>query len=171
MQIGIHVTAFDGPDGPAAIGPELARIGAAAEAAGARSLSVMDHYFQMDFMAPAEDPMLEGYTTLGFLAAHTSTVQLGLLVTGATYRHPGLLAKIVATLDVLSGGPGTSASTGASACRSPRCPSGSSASRRRCRSASRCGTRRPSAPTRVATTSCPRRCARRRRSAGPGRPS
>jgi F420-dependent oxidoreductase-like protein len=106
VQIGIHVTAFDGPDGSAAIGPELARVGAAAEAAGARWLSVMDHYFQMDVMAPAEDPMLEGYTTLGFLAAHTSTVQLGLLVTGVTYRHPGLLAKIVATLDVLSGGRG-----------------------------------------------------------------
>jgi F420-dependent oxidoreductase-like protein len=55
-------------------------------------------------MAPAEHPMLEGYTALGFLAAHTSSVRLGLLVTGVTYRHPGLLAKIVSTLDVLSGG-------------------------------------------------------------------
>jgi len=58
----------------------------------------------MDQMAPATDPMLEGYTTLGFLAAHTSTARLGLLVTGVTYRYPGLLAKIVATLDTLSGG-------------------------------------------------------------------
>jgi alkanesulfonate monooxygenase SsuD/methylene tetrahydromethanopterin reductase-like flavin-dependent oxidoreductase (luciferase family) len=66
----------------------------------------MDHWFQMDQMASADQPMLEGYTTLGYLAAHTSTVRLGLLVTGVTYRHPGLLAKIVATLDVLSGGRG-----------------------------------------------------------------
>lgn len=64
----------------------------------------MDHYFQIDRMGAAEDPMLEGYTTLGFLAANTSSVQLGLLVTGVTYRHPGLLAKVVSTLDVLSGG-------------------------------------------------------------------
>jgi F420-dependent oxidoreductase-like protein len=65
---------------------------------------VMDHYFQMEQILPATDPMLEGYTTLGFLAAHTRTVRLGLLVTGVTYRHPGLLAKIVSTLDILSGG-------------------------------------------------------------------
>jgi F420-dependent oxidoreductase-like protein len=64
----------------------------------------MDHYFQMDMVAPAEDPMLEGYTTLGFLAGHTTVPDLQLLVTGVTYRHPGLLAKIVSTLDVLSGG-------------------------------------------------------------------
>ena len=68
------------------------------------NLSVMDHYLQMEMMGDAEEPMLEGYTTLGFLAAHTSTVELQLLVTGVTYRHPGLLAKIVSTLDVLSGG-------------------------------------------------------------------
>lgn len=65
----------------------------------------MDHYFQIELTGfPAESAMLEGYTTLGYLAAHTSTIGLGLLVTGVTYRHPGLLAKIVATLDVLSGG-------------------------------------------------------------------
>ena len=64
----------------------------------------MDHYFQMDWMAPGEDPMLEGYTTLGYLAGVTETMRLGLLVTGVTYRHPGLLAKIIATLDVVSGG-------------------------------------------------------------------
>ena len=64
----------------------------------------MDHYFQMDKFKPATDPMLEGYTTLGFLAAHTSTVRLALLVTGVSYRHPGLLAKIVSTVDVLSDG-------------------------------------------------------------------
>jgi F420-dependent oxidoreductase-like protein len=91
-------------DGRAGIGPELARIGEAAEAAGVSWLSVMDHYFQMEQYGRAEDPMLEGYTTLGYLAAHTSSVRLSLLVTGVTYRHPGLLAKIVTTLDVLSGG-------------------------------------------------------------------
>jgi F420-dependent oxidoreductase-like protein len=64
----------------------------------------MDHYFQLEFFASAAEPMLEGYTALGFLAAHTSTVELQLLMTGVTYRHPGLLAKIVSTLDVLSGG-------------------------------------------------------------------
>jgi F420-dependent oxidoreductase-like protein len=75
-----------------------------AEQVGVSSFTLMDHWFQMDQMAPATDPMLEGYTSLGFLAGQTQTMRLGLLVTGVTYRHPGLLAKIVATLDVLSGG-------------------------------------------------------------------
>ena len=104
MQLGVHVPNFKVVGGTAAIAPELVRVAEAAEAAGATWLSVMDHYFQMEQTAPAEDPMLEGYTALGFLAGHTSSVRLGLLVTGVTYRHPGLLAKIVATLDVLSGG-------------------------------------------------------------------
>ncbi len=96
---------FDTDGGTAAIAPELARVGAAAEAAGATWLSFMDHFFQIEPTGlPAEANMLEGYTTLGYLAAHTSTVSLGLLVTGVTYRHPGLLAKIVTTVDVLSGG-------------------------------------------------------------------
>ncbi len=96
--------AFTVPGGPAGIAPELARVGQAVEAAGVTHLSVMDHYFQMERYFPATDPMLEGYTTLGYLAAHTSTARLGLLVTGVSYRHPGLLAKIVSTVDVLSGG-------------------------------------------------------------------
>ncbi|MGH3878450.1 MAG: LLM class F420-dependent oxidoreductase [Actinophytocola sp.] len=106
MRLGVHITAFTVPDGPPGIAPELARVGQAVEAAGVTHLSVMDHYFQMDRVLPATDPMLEGYTTLGFLAAHTSTTRLGLLVTGVSYRHPGLLAKIVSTVDVLSGGRG-----------------------------------------------------------------
>jgi F420-dependent oxidoreductase-like protein len=69
-----------------------------------RTLSFMDHFFQMDWLAPAEDPMLEGYTALGYVAGLTDRLRLRLLVTGVTYRHPGLLAKIVSTLDVLSGG-------------------------------------------------------------------
>ena len=104
MELGVHVINFDYPDAPASVAPTLARVGDVVEGLGATSLSVMDHYFQMDAMFPGEDPMLEGYTTLGFLAAHTSTVTLGLMVTGVSYRYPGLLAKIVTTLDVLSGG-------------------------------------------------------------------
>jgi F420-dependent oxidoreductase-like protein len=104
VQLGIHVPNFKIVGGTPAIAPELVRIAEGAEAAGATWLSVMDHYFQMDRMAPAEDPMLEGYTTLGFWAGHTTSIRLGLLVSGVTYRPPGLLAKAVSTLDVLSGG-------------------------------------------------------------------
>ena len=104
MQLGIHVVEFTVPDVPAGIAPELRRVAASVEAAGLADLSVMDHWFQMDVMAPADDPMMEGYSTLAFLAAHTESVRLGLLVTGVTYRHPGLLAKTVTTLDVLSEG-------------------------------------------------------------------
>ncbi|MFT4038221.1 MAG: LLM class F420-dependent oxidoreductase [Thermomicrobiales bacterium] len=107
MELGYHLTRFDSAGGAAAIAPELVRAAQAAEASGAAWLSLMDHYFQIEYMGPAESPMLEGYTTLGFLAAHTERIDLGLLVTGAMYRHPGLLAKIVATLDVLSGGRAT----------------------------------------------------------------
>ncbi|MGW2380262.1 LLM class F420-dependent oxidoreductase [Streptomyces sp. NPDC001658] len=107
MRVGVHINRFDHSGGGPALGAELAATGAAAEAAGVSWLSVMDHYFQMEFNGGAEDPMLEAYTTLGFLAAHTSTVRLGALVTGVTYRHPGLLAKIVTSLDVLSGGRAT----------------------------------------------------------------
>jgi F420-dependent oxidoreductase-like protein len=64
----------------------------------------MDHWFQMDAVWPAEEPMLEGYTTLGFVAAKTETLRIRLLVGGVTYRHPGLLAKTITTLDVLSAG-------------------------------------------------------------------
>lgn len=104
MRIGVHLISFDFAGGPAVIGPTLAALGAAVEEAGVDNLSLMDHYLQLRIIGPPELPMLEGYTTLGFLAAHTSTVDLQLLVTGVTYRHPGLLAKIVTTLDVLSGG-------------------------------------------------------------------
>ncbi|MEV7811695.1 LLM class F420-dependent oxidoreductase [Streptomyces flaveolus] len=107
MRVGVHINRFDHPGGGPALGAELAAAGAAAEAAGVSWLSVMDHYFQMEFNGGAEDPMLEAYTTLGFLAARTSTVRLGALVTGVTYRHPGLLTKIATTLDVLSGGRAT----------------------------------------------------------------
>src|SRR3954468_19513360 len=105
MELGFHLPIFDIDGGTTAIAGELARVGSAAEAAGATWLSFMDHYFQIEPTGlPAESNMLEGYTTLGFLAAHTSRVELGLLVTGVTYRQPGLLAKTVTPLAVLSGG-------------------------------------------------------------------
>ena len=104
MRLGVHLVNFTLPGGPESIGPTLAATGAAVEEAGLDNVSFMDHYFQLEFLAGANDPMLEGYTALGFLAAHTSTVELQLLMTGVTYRHPGLLAKIVSTLDVVSGG-------------------------------------------------------------------
>lgn len=105
MKLGIHLPFLDIDGGTAAISGELARVGAAVENAGISWLSLMDHYFQIEPTGlPAESTMLEAYTTLGYLAAHTRTVELGVLVTGVTYRHPGLLAKIVTTLDVLSGG-------------------------------------------------------------------
>ncbi|MEZ0339306.1 LLM class F420-dependent oxidoreductase [Mycobacterium sp. pV006] len=105
MDLGFHVPVFDIDGGTTAIAGELARVGQAAEAAGATWLSFMDHFFQIEPTGlPAEANMLEGYTTLSFLAAHTTTIDLGLLVTGVTYRHPGVLAKTVTTVDVLSGG-------------------------------------------------------------------
>ena len=75
-----------------------------AESIGVRTLSVMDHWFQMEMLWPAEEPMLEGYTALSFAAAKTERLRFRLLVGGVTYRHPGLLAKTITTLDVLSGG-------------------------------------------------------------------
>jgi F420-dependent oxidoreductase-like protein len=104
MQVGIHYANFTLPGGPEAIGPTLAATAEAAEEAGAAWFTLMDHWFQMESLATAYDPMLEGYTALGFVAARTERIPLGLLVTGVTYRHPGLLAKTVTTLDVLSGG-------------------------------------------------------------------
>src|SRR3954451_13665043 len=104
MRIGVHLIKFDVDGGSAAIGPAVAAFGRAADDAGIDNVSCMDHYFQLGMVGPPDLAMLEGYTTLGFLAAHTESVDLQLLVTGVTYRHPGLLAKIVTTLDVLSGG-------------------------------------------------------------------
>ncbi|ASW55994.1 LLM class F420-dependent oxidoreductase [Plantactinospora sp. KBS50] len=104
MKLGLHYWTFANPADPAAIGPTLARTATLAEEAGVASFTVMDHYFQMESTAPAQDPMLEAYTTLGYLAALTRRMTLGVLVTGVMYRYPGLLAKIVSSLDVLSGG-------------------------------------------------------------------
>jgi F420-dependent oxidoreductase-like protein len=104
VRVGLHVASFKWAGGSAALRDTLAGVAEAADAAGCEHVSVMDHYFQIDRMFPVDDPMLEAYTTLGFLAAGTARVELHVLATGVTYRHPGLLAKIVATLDALSGG-------------------------------------------------------------------
>ena len=104
MRLGVHVVIYDFVGGPPAIAPMLAATGRAVEEGGIDNLSVMDHYWQMEPVGGPDLNMLEGYTTLGFLAAHTTSAELQLLVTGTTYRHPGLLAKIITTLDVLSGG-------------------------------------------------------------------
>jgi len=107
VRLGVHLMRFDSVP-PAALRQELADTARAADEAGVAWVSVMDHYFQMMAAGfPREDPMLEAYTTLGYLAGVTSNVQLGVLVTGVTYRYPGLLANITATLDVLSGGRAT----------------------------------------------------------------
>lgn len=104
MKLGLQIPSFTWPGGPAEIRPTLAEIARTADRVGYDSIWVMDHFFQIRGVGAAEEPMLEAYTTLGFLAAHTQSVGLGTLVTGVSYRHPGILAKTVTTLDVLSGG-------------------------------------------------------------------
>ena len=104
MRLGLQVSYFSWPGAPASIGPTFGRIARDAEGAGLSSLWVMDHFFQIAMIGPPELDMLEGYTALAFAAGQTSRIELGTLVTGVTYRHPGLLAKTVTTLDVLSGG-------------------------------------------------------------------
>jgi len=104
MKLAIHCANLSWAGGPAALGPTLAEVANVADEGGVTTLTMMDHYFQMEMLGGPPEPMLEGYTSLGFLAGQTERVELGLLVTGVTYRHPGLLAKIVTTLDVLSGG-------------------------------------------------------------------
>jgi len=106
LKVGVHVVNFDLHGGSNAIAPTLAEVGRAVEDARLDCLSVMDHYLQMEGMGLGDTsaPTLEAYTTLGFLAACTTTVGLHALVTGVTYRYPGLLAKEVTTVDVLSGG-------------------------------------------------------------------
>ena len=104
MQIGLQIPLFTTPGGPATLGKELATVARTADEVGFEYLAVMDHFFQIGVVGPPELEMLEAYTTLGFLAAHTSRVQLLTVMTGVIYRHPGILAKTITTLDVLSGG-------------------------------------------------------------------
>ncbi len=104
MKLAVHCANLSWPGGTPALAGHLADVARVADEGGVTTLTMMDHYFQMEQIGGPAEPMLEGYTSLGFLAGQTSRVELGLLVTGVTYRHPGLLAKIVTTLDVLSGG-------------------------------------------------------------------
>ncbi len=104
MKLGLQIPMFTWPGGTAEMGQRLGEIAGTAEDSGFSSVWVMDHYFQIPMVGAAELDMLEAYTALGYLAGHTSRVRLGTMVTGVTYRHPGILAKQVATLDVLSGG-------------------------------------------------------------------
>jgi F420-dependent oxidoreductase-like protein len=104
MRIGLQLPSFSWPGGAAEIGSRLAQIGRTADDAGFASIWVMDHFFQIAVVGPPEEPMLEGYSALSYLAGATKRAKLGTLVTGVIYRHPGLLIKTATTLDVLSGG-------------------------------------------------------------------
>ncbi len=104
MKIGLQISRFTWPGGDAAIGATLARIVRQADDAGFDSLWVMDHFFQIRGVGNPEEPMLEGMTTLGFMAAHSTRARLGLMVGGVHYRDPALWVKSTTTLDVLSGG-------------------------------------------------------------------
>lgn len=105
MKTGIQISRFDWPGNPENTGPKLAEIAKSAEASGFDSIWVMDHYFQIaPFLGKRDDPMLESYTTLGYLASVTQRVKLGVMVVGVIYREPAFLIKQASTLDVLSGG-------------------------------------------------------------------
>jgi len=104
MRLGLQVPSFTFPDGAAHLGETLGGIAERADAVGLYSFWVMDHFFQIPNVGPVENDMLEGWTTLGYVAGRTSRIKLGTMVTGVTYRYPGLLVKTATTLDVLSGG-------------------------------------------------------------------
>ena len=103
MRLGVHYIDFL-PGAPERLGPTLAATAKAAEDAGVEVFTLADHFLQMEGMGRAEDPFLEGYTSMGYLAGLTERITLAMLVTGVTYRHPGVLAKTMTTLDVLAGG-------------------------------------------------------------------
>jgi len=103
MKLAVHYIDFL-PGAPERLAPTLAATVKAAEEGGVDMFTLADHFFQMENFGRAEDPFLEGYTTMGYLAALTDRITLTMLVTGVTYRHPGVLAKTMTTLDVLSGG-------------------------------------------------------------------
>jgi F420-dependent oxidoreductase-like protein len=104
MKIGLQIPSFTWPDAPGSIGPTLARIVETADEAGFDSLWVMDHFYQIRGVGKPEEPMLEGWTALGYMAAHSKKAMLGLMVGGVHYRQAALWAKAATTLDVLSGG-------------------------------------------------------------------
>ena len=155
MKIGLQIPSFTWPGDPDALGMRLAEIGRTADEAGFASLWVMDHHFQIAGVGSAEEPMLEAYSALSYLAGVTKHARLGAMVTGVIYRYPGILVKTVSTLDVLSGGRAYLGIGAGWACRSRRSSNASSSWRRRCRSPDRCG-REQSRRTPVNTTSWPR---------------
>ncbi len=106
MHIGLQIPSFKYPGGTAVIRPKLKQIVTTAEAAGFHSIWVMDHFYQIDnlFGEPYTDPMMESYTTLGYLSGLTEKVYLGVMITGVIYRLPSILLKMVNTLDIVSGG-------------------------------------------------------------------
>jgi alkanesulfonate monooxygenase len=104
MHLGLHVSNFTWPNGPRTLAKDLTAIAVKAEDNGFTKLSVMDHVWQIGHIGPPEHEMLEAYTTLGYLAARTERIDLLAWVTAVVYREPGLLAKAVSTLDVLSEG-------------------------------------------------------------------
>jgi F420-dependent oxidoreductase-like protein len=104
MKFGLQIPSFTWPGGDAAIGPTLARVVETADVVGFDSIWVMDHFWQIRSVGAVEEPMLEGTTALGFMAAHSQRARLGLMVGGVHYRAPGLWIKAATTLDVLSGG-------------------------------------------------------------------
>jgi len=104
VKLGLQISSFTWPGGTAEIGPTLARIVRTADDVGFDSIWVMDHFFQIRGVGPVTDPMLEGYTTLGFMAASSQRARLGLMVGGVHYRQPALWVKATTSLDVLSGG-------------------------------------------------------------------
>ena len=104
MKLGLSIPEFTWSGGPARLGETLAQIARTADEAGFESIWVMDHFWQIRGFGKPEQEMLEGYSALAFMAAVTTRARLGTMVTGAVYRYPGVLAKTVTTLDVLSGG-------------------------------------------------------------------
>jgi F420-dependent oxidoreductase-like protein len=104
MKLGLHLSNFTFPGGAATLADDISRVAVAAEDTGFSKLAVMDHLWQIHMIGPAEDEMLEAYTLLGYLAARTNKIELLTWVTAVVYREPGMLAKMVTTLDVLSKG-------------------------------------------------------------------
>jgi F420-dependent oxidoreductase-like protein len=104
MRLGLQVPNFTWPNGQSQLGDTFGLIAQRAERAGLYSFWVMDHFFQIRGVGPSENEMLEGWSALAFAAGHTNRIKLGTMITGVTYRHPGLLVKTATTLDVLSHG-------------------------------------------------------------------
>jgi F420-dependent oxidoreductase-like protein len=104
MRLGLQVPSFTWPGGQQQLGATFGSIAQRAEQAGFDSLWVMDHFFQIGVVGPPEQEMLEGWSALAYAAARTERIRLGTMVTGITYRYPGILVKTATTLDVLSGG-------------------------------------------------------------------